>query len=180
MAWRMASSFAISMKPKPRLRPVSRSVTTWASTTSPQPPNICANCALVHCIGEISYIDPRSHFWPLFLTGTNTCPGSQASHHWRQHSLRIRTSLDRLVEIGGFRRASMLPKATRGKGERDQRGFQYTTVHRMVGRLSMPIARRARQMETGGAPPEVGSASVIDTTRGRSVYLTEGLRKTAS
>ena len=55
----------------------------------------------------------------------------------------------------------MLPKATRGKGERDQRGFQYTTVHRMVGRLSMPIARRTGQMETGGVPPEVGSAGLL-------------------
>jgi hypothetical protein len=41
----------------------------------------------------------------------------------------------------------MLPKTTRGKGERDQRGFQYTTAHRILGLLPMPIVEQPEEVE---------------------------------
>jgi len=63
-------------------------------------------------------------------------------------------SLNRLVEIGVFEIGRHAARGRDGKGERDQRGFQYTTAHRILGRLLMFIAELAHQAEAGGAVPE--------------------------
>ena len=61
----------------------------------------------------------------------------------------------------------MLSKATRGKGERDQRGFQYTTVHRRMGLPLMLIAERTRQMVI---PPGALTVEVSLTRHGEEAY----------
>ncbi len=66
-----------------------------------------------------------------------------------------------------FRKAGGLPETTRGKGERDQRGFQYITVQRKVELFPLPIAERAYQVnaEAGIANGAVPVERVIDTMR---------------
>ena len=63
-------------------------------------------------------------------------------------------SLNRLVEIGVFGKVVILPGDHEGKGERDRRGSQCTTAHRILGQFLMSIAELAHQAEAGGEVPE--------------------------
>ncbi len=128
--------------------------------------------SIIHGISQISDIDSRGHFWPLFLAGGRACSGSQASRYWKQHPLRKR----RVARPtgGGDRRAQKGSHAAqdhKGKGERDQRGFQYIIIDRILGRSSHPSQdwRIRRKREEKSLEALVSVKCVIDP-RGAAAY----------